>query len=350
MQHTAGDLADMLKGIVEGDSQVIVNQLSKIELASLGSLTFLSNPDYEGYLYTTGASVAIVSTTFTATQPLPAALTLIRVTDSYAAFAQLLEFASAAMALPRTIHPAAVISESAQVHQNVHIGALAVIEDGATIGEGCEIHAHATVGRNVRIGANSKLHSGVQVLDNCIIGGGCTIQAGAIIGSDGFGFAPQAGDGYKKIPQTGNVILHDNCEVGAATTIDRATLGSTIIEEGVKLDNQIQVAHNCTIGAHTVIAAQTGIAGSTAIGRRCMIGGQVGFAGHLKIADGVKIAAQSGVTTSIKEPDSVWQGTPATPIKDYQKRQIALRNLSRHRLMDRLEELEKIQQNTRTSS
>ncbi len=220
-----------------------------------------------------------------------------------------------AAALPRAIHPAAVISESAQVHQNVHIGALAVIEDGATIGEGCEIHAHATVGRNVRIGANSKLHSGVQVLDNCVIGSRCTIQAGAIIGSDGFGFAPQAGDGYKKIPQTGNVILHDNCEVGAGTTIDRATLGSTIIEEGVKLDNQIQVAHNCTIGAHTVIAAQTGIAGSTVIGSRCMIGGQVGFAGHLKIADGVKIAANRGLRKASKSQTQFGKGRQQHPSK-----------------------------------
>ncbi len=347
MQHTAGELAHMLKGVVEGNSQVVVNALAKIENASTGSLTFLSNPDYEGYLYTTGASVAIVPTAFQPTQALPSSLVLIRVEDSYAAFAKLLEVASASMALPRTVHPAAVISANAEVHEDVHIGPLVVIEDGAVVGAGCEIHAHVTVGRHVKIGENSTLHSGVRVLANCIIGKNCILQAGAIIGSDGFGFAPQAGDGYTKVPQTGNVILQDNCEIGAATTIDRATLGSTIVGEGVKLDNQIQVAHNCTIGAHTVIAAQTGIAGSTSIGSGCMIGGQVGFAGHLKIADGVKIAAQSGVTTSIKEPNSIWQGTPATPIKDYQKQQIALRNLSRHRLMNRLEQLEKNQRNTR---
>jgi UDP-3-O-[3-hydroxymyristoyl] glucosamine N-acyltransferase len=347
MQHTAGELAQMLKGSVEGDPQVVVNALAKIEDASAGSLTFLSNPDYEGYLYTTGASVAIVPKTFQPTQSLPISLVLIRVEDSYAAFAQLLEVASASMALPRTVHASAVISASAQVHDDVYIGPLVVIEDGAVISAGCEIHAHATVGRNVKIGENSTLHSGVKVLDNCIIGKKCIVQAGAIIGSDGFGFAPQAGDGYTKVPQTGNVVLHDSCEIGAATTIDRATLGSTVIGEGVKLDNQIQVAHNCTIGAHTVIAAQTGIAGSTTIGSGCMIGGQVGFAGHLKIADGVKVAAQSGVTTSIKEPNSIWQGTPATPIKYYQKQQIALRNLSRHRFMNRLEELEKTQRNAR---
>ena len=350
MQHTAAELANMLKGEVDGDPTVFVHKLAKIESAAPGSLTFLSNPDYEGHLYSTKASVAIVPLNFTANQPLPQSLVLIRVEDAYAAFAQLLELVSAAMAYPKSVHSSAVIGSTAQVHKNCYVGALVIIEDGATIESDCEIHSHVTVGRNVKIGPNSILHSGVKVLDNCIIGKNCIIQSGAIIGSDGFGFAPQGDTGYAKVPQTGNVVVHDFCEIGAATTIDRATLGSTIIGEGVKLDNQIQVAHNCTIGDHTVIAAQTGIAGSTTIGKGCMIGGQVGFAGHLKIADGVKVAAQFGVTSSIKESNSIWQGTPATPIKDYQKQQIALRNLSRNRIIYRLEELEKTQENTRPTS
>jgi UDP-3-O-[3-hydroxymyristoyl] glucosamine N-acyltransferase len=347
MQHTAAELANLLNGTVEGNAETIVNQLAKIESASAGSLTFLSNPDYEGHLYSTRASIAIVSADFTPQKSLPKSLVLIRVKDAYAAFAKLLERVSATQDHPRKIDSTAVISDTATVNSDCYIGELAIVQGGTTIESGCEIHSQVTLGRNVTIGENSILHSGAKVLDNCVIGKNCIVQAGAIIGSDGFGFAPQANDRYAKVPQTGNVVVQNHCEIGAATTIDRATLGSTVIGEGVKLDNQIQVAHNCIIGANTVIAAQTGIAGSTVIGERCMIGGQVGFAGHLKIADGTKIAAQSGVTSSIKEPDQIWQGTPATPIKNYQKQQIALRNLSRHRILFRLEELEKTKENTR---
>lgn len=340
MLKTAGEIAQLLQGKIEGDASSVVERFSKIEDAQSGSLTFLANPDYESFIYATKASVIIVGTDFQPRSALPASLTLIRVQDPYSGFARLLEISNSEKRRFSGIHPSAVIDHEAQLGQNCHIAALVVIEKGSVVGEDSEIHAGVCIGQNVKIGKGALIHSGVQIADDCIIGDHCTIQANAVIGSDGFGFAPQTNATYRKVPQIGNVIIEDGCEIGALTTIDRATMGSTIIESGVKLDNHIQVAHNVRIGKNTVIAAQTGIAGSTSIGANCMIGGQVGFAGHIKVADGVKIAAQSGVTKSITLPNTIWQGTPAMQIQEHQKQLIALRKLTKEKGMDRLENLE----------
>lgn len=343
MEVTATALAERIGGTVEGDATVLLNRIAKIEDANAGSLTFLANAEYEPHIYTTGASAALVSQDFTANQDLPEALTLIRVADPYAAFAGILQWAAESKAHPAEISSLAAIHPTAKIGKNCYVGPFAVIEAGASVGDGCQIHSHASIGRGVTVGNGCTIHRNAAVMDECQVGDDCILQAGAIIGSDGFGFAPNNSGSYNKVPQTGNVTIGNRCEIGAATTIDRATLGSTVIEDGVKLDNQIQVAHNVRIGANTVIAAQTGIAGSSTIGANCMIGGQVGFAGHIAVADGVKIAAQSGVTKSITEPHSIWQGTPAQPIKAYQSQQIALRKLIRALVLDRIEALEQKQ-------
>lgn len=343
MEVTAAALADRIGGTVEGDLEIRLNRIAKIEEADAGSLTFLANLEYEPFIYSTGASAALVARDFTPSQPLPSTLTLIRVDDPYAAFAGILQWAASSKAYPAGISERADVHETATVGSNCYIGPFAVVEAHAIIGDNCQIHSQASIGRGAKIGAGSTLHRHVAVMDECVLGSDCIVQAGAVIGSDGFGFAPTSSGSYNKVPQTGNVIVGDRCEIGAATTIDRATLGSTVLEDGVKLDNHIQVAHNVKIGANTVIAAQTGIAGSSTIGANCMIGGQVGFAGHISVADGVKIAAQSGVTKSITVPNSVWQGTPAQPIKAYQSQQIALRQLIRALVLERIEALEQKQ-------
>ncbi|MBO74376.1 MAG: UDP-3-O-(3-hydroxymyristoyl)glucosamine N-acyltransferase [Flavobacteriales bacterium] len=340
MEVTAKVLAERIGGSIEGSSDVVLNQIAKIDEAEEGSLTFLANMEYEGFIYTTQASAALVAENFNPSHALPEHLTLIRVADPYAAFAAALRWAAASQAYPEGISPNADVDTSAEVGANCYIGPFTVVEAGAKIEAGCQIHSHVSIGRGVRIGAGTILHRQVSVLDHCTIGSECIIQAGAVIGSDGFGFAPNSAGHYDKVPQTGNVSIGNRCEIGAATTIDRATLGSTVIEDGVKLDNQIQIAHNVKIGSNTVIAAQTGVAGSTTIGADCMVGGQVGFAGHITVADGVKIAAQSGITKSISEPNGIWQGTPAQPIKAYQSQQIALRKLIRALVLDRIEALE----------
>ena len=340
MELTAKALADRIGGTIEGPADLTLNRVAKIEDAGKGSLTFLANKEYEGFIYTTGASAALVAEDFTPTQDLPQHLAIIRVRDPYTAFAGVLQWAAASQAHPAGIAPNAHVDPTAEVDDSCYIGPFAVVEAGAKIEAGCQIHSHASIGRGVHIGSGTTVHRQVAILDACTIGRDCILQAGAVIGSDGFGFAPNSTGQYDKVPQTGNVTIGNGCEIGAATTIDRATLGSTVIEDGVKLDNQIQIAHNVKIGANTVIAAQTGIAGSTTIGANCMVGGQVGFAGHISVADGVKIAAQSGISRSITEPNSVWQGTPAQPIKAYQSQQIALRKLIRALVLDRIDALE----------
>ena len=340
MEVTAKDLAERIGGTVEGSSDVTLNQISKIEEAGKGSLTFLANMEYESFLYTTDASAALVARDFMPSRMLPKRLTLIRVEDPYAAFASILHWVATSQTYAAGIAANAHIDPSAEIGDNCYIGPFAVVEAGARIEANCQIHSHVSIGKGVHIGAGSTLHRQVAVLDGCTLGEECIIQSGAVIGSDGFGFAPTRAGQYNKVPQTGNVTIGNRCEIGAATTIDRATLGSTIIEDGVKLDNQIQIAHNVKIGTNTVIAAQTGIAGSTTIGANCMIGGQVGFAGHISVAEGVKIAAQSGVTKSITDANSIWQGTPAQPIKAYQSQQIALRKLIRALVLDRIDALE----------
>lgn len=339
MKFTAEQIAGMLEGTVEGNSSAEVSGLSKIEEGKAGTLTFLANPKYISHIYSTGASIAIVSNDFVAEQALPETLTLIRVADAYGSFAKLLE-AYSQFKRPRPgIHASAVIDASVVIGENVHIGAGVVIEAGASIGNNAVIMAQSYLGEHVKIGSFTSIHPGVKIYSDCIIGANCTLHAGVIIGADGFGFAPQADNQYAKVPQIGNVVVEDRVEIGANTAIDRATLGSTVIREGVKLDNLIQIAHNVEIGKNTVIAALTGIAGSTKIGENVMIGGQVGIAGHLTIANGVKIAAQTGISASVLKEDVVMQGTPAVSTMDFKKSYIIHRRLPQ--ILERIERLEK---------
>ena len=340
MQQTASELAVLLNGRVVGNPEVRVRRLAKIESAGPGSVSFLSNPEYERFIYSTEASIVIVAETFEPSQDLPQDLTLLRVEDPYRAFARLLEAYDAILKRQEGIHPTAVVDKEATLGEGCFVGPGVVVERGAVVGDRVELHAHVHVGRDVRIDQDTVLHSGVRVLDRCVIGRRCTLQAGTIVGSDGFGFAPKEDGTYAKVPQTGNVVIEDNCDVGAMTTIDRATLGSTVLKNGCKLDNLIQVAHNVIIGEATVIAAQTGIAGSTTIGSRCMIGGQVGIGGHLTVANGSRIAAKSGVSASLIQEGQTYQGNPAVPVKQFQKFQIALRRLARMPLSERLEAIE----------
>ena len=339
MKFTAEQIAGMLEGTVEGNSSAEVSGLSKIEEGKAGTLTFLANPKYISHIYSTGASIAIVSNDFVAEQALPETLTLIRVADAYGSFAKLLE-AYSQFKRPRPgIHASAVIDSTVVIGENVHIGAGVVLEAGVSIGNNSVIMAQSYLGEHVKIGDFTTIHPGVKIYSECVIGANCTLHAGVIIGADGFGFAPQADNRYAKVPQIGNVVIEDRVEIGANTAIDRATLGSTIIREGVKLDNLIQIAHNVEIGKNTVIAALTGIAGSTKIGENVMIGGQVGIAGHLTIANGVKIAAQTGISASVLKEDVVMQGTPAVSTMDFKKSYIIHRRLPQ--LLERIERLEK---------
>jgi UDP-3-O-[3-hydroxymyristoyl] glucosamine N-acyltransferase len=339
MKFTAEQIAGMLEGTVEGNSSAEVSGLSKIEEGIAGTLTFLANPKYISHIYSTGASIAIVSNDFVAEQALPETLTLIRVADAYGSFAKLLEAYSQFKKPRPTIHETAIIDATAVIGANVHIGAGAVIGAGTIVADHAIVMAQTYIGDHVKIGTNTTLHPGVKVYSDCVIGANCTLHAGVIIGADGFGFAPQADNQYAKVPQIGNVVIEDRVEIGANTAIDRATLGSTIIREGVKLDNLIQIAHNVEIGKNTVIAALTGIAGSTKIGENVMIGGQVGIAGHLTIANGVKIAAQTGISASVLKENVVLQGTPAVDTMDFKKSYIIHRRLPQ--LLERIERLEK---------
>ncbi len=327
MEFSAKQIAQLLEGEVEGSQDVTVSTLAKIEEANSGSLSFLANPKYTDYIYTTGASVVIVNKSFEAEKPIPEQCTLVRVADAYQSFAKLLEVYNEhkndqiGIEQPAYIHPKAKIGEGVYIGAFTHVGEDSVIEDGA------KIFPNVRVGRGVRVGAKTVINSGVTLYDETQVGTHCTIHSGAVIGADGFGFAPNNAQSYDKVAQIGNVVIEDHVEIGANTTIDRATLGSTIIRKGVKLDNLIQVAHNVEIGENTVIAAQTGIAGSTKIGANCMIGGQVGIVGHLTIADEVKIAAQSGIQNSIKEKGAIVQGSPAFPVGDYKRSYVMFRNL-----------------------
>jgi UDP-3-O-[3-hydroxymyristoyl] glucosamine N-acyltransferase len=326
MKFNASQIAMMLQGTLEGND-VSVGTLSKIEEGKEGALSFLSNPKYQPFIYTTAASVVIVNEDFVAEQALPATLSLIRVKDAYGAFAQLLEAYNQFLLPTPGISEMSKIDPSATIGRDVHIGDWVTIGAGAVIGEGAIIQSGCVIGARVKIGSGSVLFPGVKVYHECVIGDSCTFHANVVIGSDGFGFAPNADNQYSKIPQIGNVVIEDHVEVGANTAIDRATMGSTVIRKGVKLDNLIQVGHNVEIGENTVIAALTGIAGSTKIGKNCMIGGQVGFAGHIQIADGTKIAAQSGIASSIETPNTTWMGTPAMPMMDFSKSYVHFRKL-----------------------
>lgn len=340
MEFTAAQLAEWLNGKVEGDSNAIVTTLAKIEEAEPSSIAFLANPDYIEYIYSTRASIVIVANDFEAERELEHNPTLIRVEDARMAFATLLNmYQEYRKAMKKGIHPTAVIDESATVGEDVYIGPYSIVGANATIGDGAIIEAHCIIGENVKVGAGSFFHNRVTVEHDCIIGEACEFQPGVVIGGDGFGFQPNANNEYQKVQHIGNVIIEDHVEIGANTTIDRATMGSTIIRKGVKLDNLIQVGHNCEVGENTVMAAQSGIAGSTTIGKNCMIGGQVGFNGHIKIADGTRIGGKSGIQSDIVEENTTVQGMIAFSIGDFRKSYLLFRSLPK--MERRVREIEK---------
>lgn len=324
MKFTAEQIAGILEGVVEGNPQVEVSKLSKIEEGEEGALTFLANPKYTHYIYTTKASIAIVNNTFIPEQDL--SCTLIKVEDAYKAFSKLLEYYNQVKLNKSGIEQPSYISENVKQGDNIYIGAFTYIGNNVTLGNNVKIFPSSYIGDNVTIGDDTVVFSGAKVYSESIIGKNCVINSGAIIGADGFGFAPDENGEYSKVPQIGNVILEDFVDIGAATTIDRATLGSTIIRRGVKLDNQIQIAHNVEIGKNTVIAAQTGVAGSTKIGENCQIGGQVGIVGHITIGNNVKIQAQSGIGRNVKD-NEVLQGSPALSYGDFNKSYVYFKNL-----------------------
>ena len=343
MEFTAQQIAEFLNGTIEGDPNVKVNNFSKIEEGLSGTLTFLANPKYEHYIYNTQASIVLVNNDFIPASSVRA--TLVKVANAYTGLAMLLNMVDQFKSKKTGIDSTAYIASSASIGDECFIGNMAYIGEKTTIGKNCLIYPHAYIGDNVKLGDNSIIYPHVTIYDDCIIGQNCIIHAGVVIGSDGFGFAPE-GETYKKIPQIGNVILEDNVEVGANTTIDRAVMGSTIIHQGVKLDNLIQVAHNVEIGEHTVMAAQVGLAGSTKIGKHCSFGGQVGIAGHLHITDKVQLGAQSGVMRDIKDAGDKLLGSPAIPAKDQMRSSAVFMKLPEiyktlYQLQKEVEELKK---------
>ena len=336
MKFTAEQIAGILEGDVVGNPNVEVSKLSKIEEGTEGSLTFLANPKYQPYIYTTKASVTIVNKTFVPESPL--STTLIKVEDAYKSFSKLLEYYNMVKMNKTGIEQPSFISETAQYGDNIYIGAFSYLGDNVKIGNNVKIYPNTYIGDNSIIGDDCVIFSGAKIYSETTIGNSCVINSGCIIGADGFGYAPNENGEYSKVPQTGNVIIEDFVDVGAGTTIDRATLGSTIIRRGVKLDNQIQIAHNVEIGKNTVIAAQTGVAGSTKIGENCVIGGQVGIVGHITIGSRVKIQAQSGIGRNIKD-DEVLQGSPAFGYGDYNKSYVYFKNLPK--IVKQITDLEK---------
>lgn len=324
MKFTAAQIAGILDGSVEGDAEAEVSRLSKIEEGAKGSLTFLANPKYTSYIYTTAATITIVSRDFHAEHPFDT--TLIRVDDAYKSFSKLLEYYNEVKLNKEGIEQPVYIADSAVYGKNIYLGAFSYIGKNVKIGDDVKIYPNAYIGDNVVIGNNCVIFAGAKIYSESVLGNNICIHSGAILGADGFGYSPNDSGEYAKVPQIGNVIIEDNVDVGAGTTIDRATLGSTIIRKGAKLDNQIQIAHNVEIGEHTAIAAQTGIAGSTKIGKNCQIGGQVGIVGHLTIGDRVKIQAQSGIGRDVKD-DEMLQGSPAFGYADYNKSYVHFKNL-----------------------
>jgi|MGYP005830832055 UDP-3-O-[3-hydroxymyristoyl] glucosamine N-acyltransferase len=324
MNFTAGQIADQLNGTVVGNRDVDINTLSKIEEGKKGSLTFLANPKYTEFIYSTDASATIVANDFEPTEKITT--TLIKVKDPYSSFTTILELFNDDKSKRSGISDKSDIDKSSTISKSSYVGSYTTIGKNSIVGDNCVIDNQVFIGDNVKIGNNCKIYPGTKILNDTIIGNSCIIHSSCSIGSDGFGFAPNDDGTYKKIPQTGNVVIGNNVEIGSNSTIDRATIGSTIINDGVKLDNQIQIAHNVEIGENTAIAAQSGIAGSTKIGKNCMIGGQVGIIGHLKIGDNVKIQAQAGVTSDV-ESNARITGTPAISYMNYNKSYIHFKNL-----------------------
>jgi len=330
MEFTAATIAGFLKGEIEGNADIKVNTIAKIEEGQTGALSFLANPKYEHYLYITKSSVVLVNKSFVPAQKVEA--TLIRVENAYEAFASLLRLVDQARPRKKGIHATAIIESTAKIGSDVFIGPYAYIGENCIIGDGCSIYPHVYIGDNTKLGNDCTINPGVKIYHDCILGDGCTIHAGTVIGSDGFGFAPQSESEFMKIPQLGNVVLEDHVEIGANVTIDRATMGSTFIRRGVKLDNLIQIGHNVEVGENTVMAAQTGISGSTKIGKNCMFGGQVGLSGHLKIANGTKIGAQGGILGDVKDENTTIIGSPAIELRQFLKSSVLFKRLPEMKL------------------
>jgi UDP-3-O-[3-hydroxymyristoyl] glucosamine N-acyltransferase len=325
MEFSAQMIAAFLKGTVVGNPDVAVSNVAKIEEGRPGTLAFLANPKYTKYIYETKASIVLVNNDFEPEKPVE--VTLIKVEDAYKAFASLLELYNQGKAQKSGIDKLAFVHETAVVGQNVYIGAFAYVGPNVKVGDNAKIYPQVYLGDYASVGSNTTLFAGVKIYNECQVGADCTLHAGVVVGSDGFGFAPQEDKTYKKIPQLGNVVIEDNVEIGANTAIDRATMGSTVIHKGVKIDNLVQIAHNVEIGENTVMVSQVGIAGSTKIGKSCVLAGQVGIVGHINIADEVKIGAQSGVSNSIKQPGITVLGSPATNVLDTQKSYIVFKTL-----------------------
>ena len=337
MEFKAAQIAALIAGDVEGNPEASVNTFSKIEEAREGSITFLANPKYTHYIYSTEASIVLVSRDFVATEPVKA--TLIRVDDPYAVLSKLLEYASQAMTpQPVGIEQPSFIAAGVEVPEDAYIGAFAYIAEGVKLGKGVKIYPQAYIGHGVTIGDNTIIYPGAKIYHGCRIGARCIIHAGVVIGADGFGFAPLPDGTYHKIPQIGIVTIEDDVEIGANTTVDRATMGTTLVGRGTKLDNLIQAAHNTEIGSNTVIAAQAGIAGSTKIGDNCMIGGQVGFSGHIHVGNRVQIGAQSGIPNDLADGSRV-MGYPAVPLSDFARQSVYIKRLGQ--LFSRVADLEK---------
>lgn len=319
MKFTAEQIAEALGGTVAGDPNAEVGDVAKIEEGRPGALSFLANPKYTHHIYHTQSTIVIVGNDFEPSQPV--ACTLIKVENAYAAFAQLLAMYEESKPRPVGVDPRSCVDPSAELGKGVYVGPFAVVGRGARLADNVQVHAQAFVGDGCQVGQGSVLYMGVKIYPGCRIGRQVTIHAGSVVGADGFGFAPRGQQGYLKVPQVGNVVIEDYVEIGANTTIDRATMGSTIIREGAKLDNLIQIAHNVEVGANTVIAAQTGVSGSSKIGADCMIGGQVGVAGHIEVADQTRVGAQSGIPGTVREKGRTLLGYPAT---DYQQQRKAM--------------------------
>jgi UDP-3-O-[3-hydroxymyristoyl] glucosamine N-acyltransferase len=329
MDFTAALIAQFLKGKVEGDPEARISDVSKIEEGKPGTLSFLANPKYEKYIYDTKSTIVIVNDDFKPQHGVGA--TLIRVKNAYESFAELLRLYEQNKPKKSGISKLASIAESALLGRDLYVGEYTVVHEHVQLGDGVHLYPQVYIGDHVKIGEGTVIHPGVKIYEGSEIGAHCVIHAGAIIGGDGFGFAPNQENRYQKVPQMGKVIIEDHVEVGANTTIDRATMGSTILRKGVKLDNLIMIAHNVEVGENTVMAAQTGISGSTKVGKNCMFGGQVGLIGHITIADGVKIAAQSGIPKSIKQEGAVVQGSPPLDFMHYQRCYVVFKNLPKLR-------------------
>jgi UDP-3-O-[3-hydroxymyristoyl] glucosamine N-acyltransferase len=337
MEFSAGQIAGILQGEVVGNPESTVNGLAKIEEGTLGALSFLANPKYEEFIYTTESSVCIVNRSFSPSKPLPSTLTLVMVDDAYACFAKLLDMYSQMTRKQAAIEQPSFISDSAKIGEGLYLGAFAYVGNNVKIGNNVSIYPNVYLGDNVVIGDGTVVHPGACIYNDCVVGKNCIIHSGVVVGADGFGFAPNEEGEFQKVPQIGNVILEDNVEIGSNTTIDRATMGSTIIRKGVKIDNLCQIAHNVEVGKNSAMAAQVGIAGSAKIGENVMIGGQAGIGGHLHIADGTKIVAQSGIPNSVKKADTL-MGSPGIPIDDFKKSYFGFRKLPY--ILKKLQELE----------